>query len=70
MRPDLAVQSLLPTVFSGILAIYGLVAAVLISNHIQPSLSLYTAMINLSSGLAVGLCGLAAGSREMLGPER
>ena len=52
---------LLPCIFSGILAIYGLVSAVLISNHIRIGLSLYTAMINLGSGLAVGLCGLAAG---------
>jgi V-type H+-transporting ATPase 16kDa proteolipid subunit len=61
MRPELAVRNLLPAVFSGILAIYGLVAAVLISNHIQLELSLYTSLINLGSGLAVGLSGLAAG---------
>ena len=52
---------LLPTIFSGILAIYGLVAAVLIANSIQVELSLYTALINLGSGLAVGLCALASG---------
>lgn len=55
-KPDL-----LPGIFAGILAIYGLVSAVLISNHIRVELSLYTALINLGSGLAVGLCGLAAG---------
>ena len=53
--------ALLPAVFSGILAIYGLVASVLISGHIRVELSLYTAFVNLGSGLAVGLCGLAAG---------
>ena len=52
---------LLPCVFSGILAIYGLVASVLIANHIRVELSLYTALVNLGSGLTVGLCGLAAG---------
>ena len=52
---------LIPAVFSGILAIYGLVAAVLISAHIQIDLSLYTALVNLGSGLSVGLGGLAAG---------
>jgi V-type H+-transporting ATPase proteolipid subunit len=34
---------------------------VLISGHIRIDLSLYTAFINLGSGLAVGLCSLAAG---------
>ena len=36
-------------------------AAVLISGHLQTKLSLYTALVNLGSGLAVGLCGLSAG---------
>ena len=49
-------SDLLPGIFSGILAIYGLVA-----NHIEVQLSLYTALVNLGSGLAVGLCGLASG---------
>lgn len=52
---------LLPGIFSGILAIYGLVAAVLIAGHIDTTLSLYTALANLGSGLAVGLSSLAAG---------
>ena len=50
-----------PCYFAGILAIYGLVASVLISNHIELQLSLYTGLINFGSGMAVGLCGLAAG---------
>lgn len=61
LHPELGVRALLPTVFSGILAIYGLVSAVLIANHIEVALPLYTALVNLGSGLAVGLCGLAAG---------
>ena len=36
-------------------------AAVLISNHIELHLSLYTSLVNFGSGLAVGLCGLASG---------
>lgn len=52
---------MLPGIFSGILAIYGLVAAVLIAGHIDTQLSLYTALANLGSGLAVGLSSLAAG---------
>ncbi|KAK3684485.1 H(+)-transporting V0 sector ATPase subunit c [Vermiconidia calcicola] len=61
LRPDLGIYMLLPCVFSGILAIYGLVASVLIANHIRVELSLYTALVNLGSGLTVGLCALAAG---------
>ncbi|KAK3051281.1 hypothetical protein LTR09_007677 [Extremus antarcticus] len=61
LRPDLGIYMLLPTVFSGILAIYGLIASVIIANHIRVQLSLYTALVNLGTGLAVGLCGLAAG---------
>ncbi|KAK4619551.1 V-type proton ATPase proteolipid subunit, partial [Fulvia fulva] len=61
LHPDIGVRALLPTVFSGILAIYGLVSSVLIANHIQVELPLYTALVNLGSGLAVGLCSLAAG---------
>ncbi|KAK3111260.1 H(+)-transporting V0 sector ATPase subunit c [Teratosphaeriaceae sp. CCFEE 6253] len=61
LHPELSVRNLIPTVFAGILAIYGLVAAVLISSHISPALSLYTALVNLGSGLAVGLSALAAG---------
>ncbi|KAF2167938.1 hypothetical protein M409DRAFT_22083 [Zasmidium cellare ATCC 36951] len=61
IHPSLGVRALLPTVFSGILAIYGLVTAVLLANHIQLDLPLYTALVNLGSGLSVGLCGLAAG---------
>lgn len=57
----ISIPGLLPTVFAGILAIYGLVASVLISKHIEVALPLYTALVNLGSGLAVGLCGLAAG---------
>lgn len=52
---------LLPPIFSGILAIYGLISSVIIANHIRVELSLYTALVNLGTGLAVGLCGLAAG---------
>ncbi|KAF7187794.1 V-type proton ATPase 16 kDa proteolipid subunit [Pseudocercospora fuligena] len=61
IHPDLGVRTILPTVFSGILAIYGLVCSVLIANKITTVLPLYTSLINLGSGLAVGLCSLAAG---------
>lgn len=44
-----------------ILAIYGLVASVIMSNSLVEKMALYTGFLQLGAGLAVGLCGLAAG---------
>lgn len=46
---------------AGIIGIYGLVIAVLISSAINIDQTLYSGFIQLGSGLAVGLSGLAAG---------
>ncbi|KAJ5649869.1 vacuolar ATPase proteolipid subunit C [Penicillium longicatenatum] len=56
-------QSLIPVVMSGIIAVYGLVIAVLIAGACQPeaNTSLYASILHLSAGLSVGLSGLAAG---------
>ncbi|KJK68398.1 V-type proton ATPase proteolipid subunit 2 [Aspergillus bombycis] len=57
--------SLVPVVMSGIIAVYGLVIAVLIAQDMQPPplqrMSLYTGFMHLASGLSVGLAGMAAG---------
>ncbi|KAL7750282.1 vacuolar ATPase V0 domain subunit c [Sorochytrium milnesiophthora] len=45
LRPELVMKSVVPVVMAGIIAIYGLVVAVL----------------NVNMSLSVGLCGLAAG---------
>ncbi|OQE19573.1 hypothetical protein PENSTE_c015G08315 [Penicillium steckii] len=57
------IRSLIPVVMSGIIAVYGLVVAVLISQALSPSsnLSLYTSFMHLAAGLSVGLTGIAAG---------
>ncbi|KAL5003587.1 hypothetical protein BDV10DRAFT_153644 [Aspergillus recurvatus] len=66
-RPDLIMKSLIPVVMSGIIAVYGLVIAVLIQGDVTPptgtksSLSLYAGCMHLASGLSVGLAGIAAG---------
>ncbi|KAJ0415102.1 V-type proton ATPase 16 kDa proteolipid subunit 2 [Aspergillus carlsbadensis] len=64
-RPELIMKSLIPVVMSGIIAVYGLVIAVLIAGDLSPppaqTLSLYTGCMHLSSGLSVGLAGVAAG---------
>lgn len=47
---------------AGIIAIYGLVVSVLISNDLsQQNYPLFTGFIQLGAGLSVGLAGLAAG---------
>lgn len=41
MRPELIMKSIIPVVMAGIIAIYGLVVAVLIANNISASVPLY-----------------------------
>jgi V-type H+-transporting ATPase proteolipid subunit len=63
MRPELIMKSIIPVVMSGIVAIYGLVIAVLIGSKLEkpPGYSAYNGFIHLGAGLAVGFSGLAAG---------
>ena len=52
---------IIPVIMAGIIAIYGLVVSVLISNDLAQKQSLFTGFIQLGAGLSVGLAGLAAG---------
>ncbi|KAG9511207.1 V-type proton ATPase 16 kDa proteolipid subunit, partial [Fragariocoptes setiger] len=63
MRPELVNQSIIPVVMAGIIAIYGLVVAAVISMSIKqpPEYKLYRGFLHLGAGLSVGLSGLAAG---------
>ncbi|XP_061455783.1 V-type proton ATPase 16 kDa proteolipid subunit c [Rhineura floridana] len=61
MRPELIMKSIIPVVMAGIIAIYGLVVAVLIANNLSHDVSLYKSFLDLGAGLSVGLSGLAAG---------
>ncbi|XP_014208731.1 V-type proton ATPase 16 kDa proteolipid subunit [Copidosoma floridanum] len=63
MRPELIMKSIIPVVMAGIIAIYGLVVAVLIAGGLDPPASypLFRGFIHLGAGLAVGFSGLAAG---------
>jgi V-type H+-transporting ATPase proteolipid subunit len=62
MRPQLIMKSIIPVVMAGIIAIYGLVVAVLITNGLKPKgYKLYKSFLDLGAGLSVGLSGLAAG---------
>uniref|UniRef100_A0A8C9HLJ6 V-type proton ATPase proteolipid subunit n=1 Tax=Piliocolobus tephrosceles TaxID=591936 RepID=A0A8C9HLJ6_9PRIM len=60
MRPELIMKSIIPVVMAGVIAIYGLVVAVLIASSLN-DISLYRSCLQLSAGLSVGPSGLAAG---------
>ncbi|KAI8984454.1 V-ATPase proteolipid subunit C-like domain-containing protein [Mycotypha africana] len=62
-KPELVMKSLIPVVMSGIIAVYGLVVAVLLAGQLSPTTgySLYSGFIALAAGLSVGMGGLAAG---------
>ncbi|XP_006753102.1 PREDICTED: V-type proton ATPase 16 kDa proteolipid subunit-like [Myotis davidii] len=61
MRPELIMKSIVPVVMAGIIAICGLVVAVLIANSLNEGISLYRTFLPLGAGLSVGRSGLAAG---------
>merc|ERR1719195_2562120 len=57
-------KSIIPVGMAGIIAIYGVVVAVLIAGQLEPAgekYSLYQGFVHLGAGLSVGLSGLAAG---------
>ncbi|XP_047115211.1 V-type proton ATPase 16 kDa proteolipid subunit c-like [Schistocerca piceifrons] len=63
MRPELIMKSIIPVVMAGIIAIYGLVIAILIAGQIKSpkEYSLYMGFKHMGAGLTVGFSGLAAG---------
>jgi len=61
-RPGMIMKSVVPVVMAGVLAIYGLVVGVIISQKLgAPKYSIYSGFCHFSAGLSVGLCGLASG---------
>jgi len=64
MRPEAIMKSIIPVVMAGIVAIYGVVVAVLIAGQLEAAgdkYNLYKGFVHLGAGLSVGLSGLAAG---------
>lgn len=61
IRPDRMMQNTLCAIMAQILAIYGLVASVIISGDLKERMSLYAGFMQFGAGITVGLCGLAAG---------
>ncbi|KAI9091841.1 V-type ATPase [Phlyctochytrium arcticum] len=62
-RPDLMMKALIPVVMAGIIAVYGLVVSVLVSNDMSPDkdYSLFAGFVHLAAGLSTGFAGLAGG---------
>ncbi len=56
-------KSLISVIMSGIIAVYGLVIAVLIAGDLNPNnpYSLFSGLVHMGAGLSVGMAGLAAG---------
>lgn len=62
MRPDLIMRSVIPVVMAGIIGIYGLVVAAVITNAIDPAnYTVHRGFTHLGAGLSVGIAGWAAG---------
>eukprot|EP00903_Cladosiphon_okamuranus_P017089 g15747.t1 len=69
MNPGLVMRNIIPVVMAGVLGIYGLIVAVILSGSIsepststyQNSFSSYSGYAFLAAGLCCGLSGLAAG---------
>ncbi|XP_032597487.1 V-type proton ATPase 16 kDa proteolipid subunit [Drosophila grimshawi] len=60
-HPELIMKAIIPVVMAGIIAIYGLVVAVLLGGSLTNHYTSYRAFLNLGAGLAVGLSGMASG---------
>ncbi|XP_017733709.1 V-type proton ATPase 16 kDa proteolipid subunit-like [Rhinopithecus roxellana] len=61
MRLEPIMKSIIPVVMAGIIAIYGLVVAVLIASSLNDDISLYRSCLQLSAGLSLVPSSLAAG---------
>ncbi|KAH8038065.1 hypothetical protein MRX96_054800 [Rhipicephalus microplus] len=61
MKPELIMKSLIPVVMAGIIAIYGLVVAVLVSSGLGTHYKLFTSFLHMGAGVSVGVSGMAAG---------
>eukprot|EP00892_Ulva_mutabilis_P002839 jgi/Ulvmu1/12556/UM090_0043.1 len=62
LRPELVMKSIVPVIMAGVLGIYGLIIAVVVSTGISSTeYTLYKGYAHLAAGLSCGLGSLAAG---------
>merc|ERR1719260_81893 len=57
MKPERIMKSVIPIIMAGIVAIYGVVVAVLISQKTKGATSIMEDFINLGAGMAIGIVG-------------
>jgi V-type H+-transporting ATPase proteolipid subunit len=61
-RPELVMKSIIPCIMAGVIGIYGLIIAILISSKVVATdYSSFMGFAHLAAGLSVGLAGLGAG---------
>ena len=60
-HPELIYKSMMPVIMAGIVGIYGLVAAIIVSPGMSYPYPLFKGYSNFAGGLCVGLAGLASG---------
>lgn len=62
-KPELIMRSLISVIMAGIIAVYGLVIAVLIAGEMGPdkTYTLFAGIMHLAAGMSVGFAGTAAG---------
>ena len=62
LKPELILRSVVPVIMAGILGVYGLIIAVILSQKINANdYDYYNGYKHLASGLCCGLSSLAAG---------
>jgi len=62
LKPDLVMRAVIPVIFAGALAVYGLIISVILAGNLgQENYSLKKGFTDLGAGLTVGLCGMASG---------
>jgi V-type H+-transporting ATPase proteolipid subunit len=62
IHPNRVMRGLVPVVMAGILGIYGLIVAVIISNNIKSDgYTLFAGFLHLAAGCAAGMASLASG---------
>jgi len=63
IKPELIMRNIIPVVMAGVIAIYGLIIAVIVGNSIEDKSTYneFKGFAHFGAGLSVGLSGLAAG---------
>jgi len=70
LNPDCVVRNLVPIIMAGVLAIYGMIVAVMIMGEMDnKSYTVFQGYAHLAAGIAVGFCSLGSGYAIGLGGD-